>query len=78
MSILGRTVRAQKRRTGGLIRAHATKNDADGEFMAWADKAARKRDESLVGAFAFEELVAWLEQGRGWKQKIKASDVEDS
>jgi len=46
--------------------------------MAWADKAARKRDESLVGAFAFEEFVEWLEQGRGWKQKIKASDVEDS
>ena len=46
--------------------------------MAWADKAARKRDESLVGAFAFEEFVEWLEQGRVRKRKIKASDVEDS
>ena len=46
--------------------------------MAWADETAKKRDESLVGAFAFEEFVEWLEQGRGWKQKIKASDVEDS
>ena len=35
-----------------------------GEFMAWSDEAAKKRDECLVGTLSFDEFVAWLEQGR--------------
>ena len=34
------------------------------EFMAWADEAAKKRDECLAGNLPFDEFVAWLEQGR--------------
>ena len=34
------------------------------EFMAWSDEAARKRDDCLAGRLAFDEFVAWLEQGR--------------
>ena len=44
------------------------------EFMAWADKAAEKRDACLAGELAFDEFIAWLEQGR--VRKIRMSKAE--
>ena len=34
------------------------------EFMRWADEAVKKRDACMAGELAFDEFVAWLEQGR--------------
>jgi len=40
------------------------KKMTQGEFMAWSDEAAKKRDECLADRLLFEEFIAWLEQGR--------------
>lgn len=41
-----------------------TKKMTQNEFIQWADEAAKKRDECLVGKLSFNEFVNWLEQGR--------------
>jgi len=44
------------------------------EFMQWSEEAAQKRDECLAGSLAFDEFVAWLEQGRVRKARSKRED----
>ena len=46
------------------------------EFVAWANEAAQKRDACLAGELAFDEFVAWLEQGRVRKERNRISVVE--
>jgi len=47
------------------------KEKTQGEFMAWSDEAAKKRDECLAERLPFDEFVAWLEQGRIRKPRNK-------
>ena len=47
------------------------KKMTQGEFMAWSDEAAKKRDECLAEKLPFDEFVAWLEQGRIRKPRNK-------
>jgi hypothetical protein len=44
------------------------------EFFLWSDEAGRKRDECLAGELAFDEYVAWLEQGRVRRSRNKNSN----
>jgi hypothetical protein len=46
------------------------------EFMKWTEEAAKKRDECLAGELAFDEFMAWLEQGRIRKSRGKPAKTE--
>ena len=50
------------------------KKMTQGEFLKWSEEASRKRDECLAGELSFEEIVAWLEQGRVRRSKSDRQD----
>ncbi|GHV17313.1 hypothetical protein FACS189425_03280 [Clostridia bacterium] len=41
------------------------------EFLNWSEQAAQKRDKCIAGTLAFDDYVAWLEQGRIRKPRSK-------
>ena len=90
-SEVGATLRYEKKVAGNpILEAHKkayrrfnsrtrAKKMTQGEFMAWSETAAQKRDECLAGTLPFDEFIAWLEQGRIRKSRnSKSADAQNS
>ena len=84
-SEIGATLRYERKVAGNpILEAHKkayrrfnsrvrNKKMTQGEFMAWSDEAAKKRDACLAGELPFDEFIAWLEQGRIRKSRRSTS-----